>query len=157
MAGRPRVSVPEGSINAITGDPILQGDALVNFPTNSAGHTELSFKRYYKNTPNVRKLTKNPYTRYEFDPEDFREYTAHIGPIPPDLTVAEIRRRIDDDDELTGIRTNLTEHTVDTLRQTFVYPGETVTNAVLQRVLSGQRAGYRRKTRKTRKHRSRKS
>jgi ankyrin repeat protein len=70
-------NVPAGSENAISFDEIKEGNAMVNFP-RQANTTDYSFGSFYKNTPQIRSLTKNPQTRYPLRRQNFKPYKAHI-------------------------------------------------------------------------------
>jgi ankyrin repeat protein len=72
-------NIPAGSENAISFDEIKEGNAMVNFP-RQANTTDYSFGSYYKNTPQIRSLTKNPQTRYPLRRQNFKPYKAHIVP-----------------------------------------------------------------------------
>ena len=72
-------NIPAGSENAISFDEIKEGNAMVNFP-RQANTTDYSFGTYYKNTPQIRSLTKNPQTRYPLRRQNFKPYKAHIVP-----------------------------------------------------------------------------
>jgi len=70
-------NIPAGSENAISFDEIKEGNAMVNFP-RQANTTDYSFGSYYKDTPQIRSLTKNPQTRYPLRRQNFKPYKAHI-------------------------------------------------------------------------------
>ena len=40
--------------------------------------SEYNFKSFWKNTPEIRALTKNPYSRQHLEPQNFKSYTARI-------------------------------------------------------------------------------
>jgi hypothetical protein len=70
-------NIPQGSTNALTFEDIHEGNSMINFPRNTA-RSEYNYKQYYKNTPQTRSLTKNPFTRRALRTTNFQPYTARL-------------------------------------------------------------------------------
>jgi len=70
-------NIPRGSTNMISFDDIQEGNAMINFPRNNT-KTEYNYKSYLKNTPYLRGLRKNPFSRKNLIPTNFTHYTAHL-------------------------------------------------------------------------------
>jgi len=70
-------NIPRGSKNALTEYNINEGNAMVNFPRNNTV-SEYNHQSYLKNTPNIRGLRANPFTRKALTPKNFKPYTAHL-------------------------------------------------------------------------------
>jgi len=70
-------NIPRGSENSTYLNEIKEGNMMVNFPTNNV-KTEYHFKRYYKNSPQIREMSKNPQTRRALRNNNFKVYKAHL-------------------------------------------------------------------------------
>lgn len=67
----PPRNIPRNAQNAITFDPIEEGNIMSNF------HGEYNLGRFYKNST-AQRLTRNPYTRANIRPTNKTPYKAHI-------------------------------------------------------------------------------
>ena len=80
VSTRPNINsrnIPRGITSELTFDDIEEGNLMVNFPTNNT-RTEYNFNRYYKNSPQIRGMSKNPQTRKVLKPTNFKRYRAHL-------------------------------------------------------------------------------
>lgn len=73
LKGPPLMNVPEGAVNEVMMDEIVNGNNMINF------HNERKYNRYYKKS-SYNKLTKklNPQTRRPIRPENIKVYKAKI-------------------------------------------------------------------------------
>jgi len=70
-------NIPRGSENSIYSDKINEVNVMVNFPTNNT-RTEYNFKRYYKNSPEIRGMLTNPQTRRPLRDTNFKRYKPRL-------------------------------------------------------------------------------
>jgi len=70
-------NIPRGATNGISIDEIQEENIMVNFPRNNT-RTEYNHNSYLKNTPYIRGLRLNPYSRRALRNNNFKVYKAHL-------------------------------------------------------------------------------
>jgi ankyrin repeat protein len=70
-------NIPRGATNGISIDEIQEENIMVNFPRNNT-RTEYNYNSYLKNTPYIRGLRLNPYSRRALTNTNFKVYKAHL-------------------------------------------------------------------------------